>query len=409
MSSEALDTCSPATDAMESRYRQCLARYTTAMRNGKPDQVPIRPFVAEFTAKYAGMDCQQVTQDYRLAFDAVVRCATDFDWDAIVPNMVYVWGTIPQVLGSRYLAVPGVGLPRDTGFQYLEPPEDQAWMQPDEYDALIEDPTGYVLNVWLPRTNRYLVGPGQQNTWRNNVAWLQGGMAVMQYFTAFGAQVQRLRTECGTVAAIAGILKSPFDILADKFRGYLGLTMDLYERPEKVLAAAQAVMPHMLHVALSTADPNKELPITIWMHRGCVPFINPEQFERFFWPTLKPVIEEIWSHGHQTLFYAEGQWKHHWKHFRELPEGSIIYHCDRDDVFEAHRALGDRFAISGGIPNFLLSFGTPQEVRDFCKRVIDEVAADGGYIMDSSAIMQNDTSIENLRAMTEFTRDYGVY
>lgn len=394
---------------METQYQQRLTRYVTAMRNGKPDMVPIRPFVAEFTAKYAGMDCQQVTQDYRLAFDAAVRCATDFDWDAVVANMVYVWGTIPQVLGTRYLAIPGVGLDRDTGFQYLEPTEDGAWMQPDEYDALIEDPTGYLLNVWMPRTNRYLLGPGEANTVQNNVAWLKGGMAVMQYFTAFGSQVQRLRTECGTASAIAGILKSPFDIIADKFRGYIGLTMDLFERPEKVLAAAEALMPHMLNVALSTADPNKEVPITIWLHRGCVPFVTPDQFDKYFWPTLKPVIEEIWAHGHQTLFYAEGKWKHHWDSFRELPEGSIIYHCDRDDIFETHRALGDRFAISGGIPNYLLSFGKPQEVRDFCKKVIDEVAADGGYIMDAGAIMQNDTSIENIQAMTDFTRDYGVY
>lgn len=394
---------------MEAQYQQRLTRYVTAMRNGKPDMVPIRPFVAEFTAKYAGMDCQQVTQDYRLAFDAAVRCATDFDWDAVVANMVYVWGTIPQVLGTRYLAIPGVGLDRDTGFQYLEPTEDGAWMQPDEYDALIEDPTGYLLNVWMPRTNRYLLGPGEANTVQNNVAWLKGGMAVMQYFTAFGSQVQRLREECGTASAIAGILKSPFDIIADKFRGYIGLTMDLFERPEKVLAAAEALMPHMLNVALSTADPNKEVPITIWLHRGCVPFVTPDQFDKYFWPTLKPVIEEIWAHGHQTLFYAEGKWKHHWDSFRELPEGSIIYHCDRDDIFETHRALGDRFAISGGIPNYLLSFGKPQEVRDFCKKVIDEVAADGGYIMDAGAIMQNDTSIENIKAMTDFTRDYGVY
>lgn len=393
----------------EALYNQRLTRYVTAMRNEKPDAVPIRPFVAEFTAKYAGMDCQQVTQDYRLAFDAAVQCAKGFDWDAVVANMVYVWGMIPQVLGGRYLAVPGVGLPRDTGFQYLEPPEDKAWMQPDEYDALIEDPTGYLLNVWMPRTNRYLTAPGETNTAQNNIAWLRGGMTMMQYFTAFGPQVQRLRDECGTVSAIAGILKSPFDIIADKFRGYIGLTMDLFEQPDKVMAAAEALMPHMFHVALSTADPNKEVPIAIWMHRGCVPFVTPAQFDRFFWPTLKPIIEELWAHGHQVLFYAEGQWKHHWKSFRELPETSIIYHCDRDDVFEAHRALGDRFAISGGIPNYLLSFGTPGEVRDYCKRVIDEVACDGGYIMDASAIMQNDTSIENIQAMTDFTRDYGVY
>jgi hypothetical protein len=48
-------------------------------------------------------------------------------------------------------------------------------------------------------------------------------------------------------------------------------------------------------------------------------------------------------------------------------------------------------------------------VRERCRKVIDGVAQDGGYIMDASAIMQNDTNPENLRAMTEFTREYGVY
>jgi uroporphyrinogen-III decarboxylase len=79
------------------------------------------------------------------------------------------------------------------------------------------------------------------------------------------------------------------------------------------------------------------------------------------------------------------------------------------DIFETHRVLGDRFCLSGGIPNFLLSYGKPDDVRAHCKKVIDGVARDGGYIMDASAIMQDDTRTENLRAMTEFTREYGVY
>ena len=54
----------------ESLYQTRLRRYLTAMRNGKPDMVPIRPFVAEFTAKYAGYSCQEVAHDYELAFAA---------------------------------------------------------------------------------------------------------------------------------------------------------------------------------------------------------------------------------------------------------------------------------------------------------------------------------------------------
>ena len=74
-----------------------------------------------------------------------------------------------------------------------------------------------------------------------------------------------------------------------------------------------------------------------------------------------------------------------------------------------HEKLGDRFCLSGGIPNFLLSYGTPEQVCEHAKKIIDGVAQDGGYIMDASAIMQDDTNTENLRALTDFTREYGQY
>jgi len=394
---------------MEKLYAERLKRYVTAMRNGKPDRIPIRPFVAEFTAKYAGYTAQEVTQDYRKAFAAARKCAADFDWDAVVGNMVYVWTGVTQAIGTKYYATPGIELSPNTGFQFIEPPEEKAFMRPDEYDELIEDPTGFLFNVWLPRISADVCPKGEPVSFRNNLSFLKGGMAMLSYFSAFGTQAALLRKESGTVSAIAGILKAPLDILADKLRGYIGLTMDLFERPEKVLAACEALMPHLTYVALSGADPEKNLPVSIWMHRGGVPFVTREQFERFYWPTLKPIIQEIWAKGHQVLFYAEGNWSAHLESFAELPEASIIYHVDRDDIFRVHQVLGEKFCLSGGIPNTLLAFGTPDDVRAHCKRVIHGVARDGGYILDACAIVQNEAKVENMRAMTEFTREYGVY
>ena len=393
----------------EQLYQERLNRYVTAMRNEKPDMIPIRPFVAEFTAKYACMTCQDVSVSYQKAFDAAILTAKDFQWDAVVPNMVYAYLGIAMAAGLRYYGIPGIHIPHTTGFNYIEPPEEQAWMRADEYDELIKDPTGFLWNVWLPRVSADVAPIGSPATFRNNLAFVKGGMAMMQYFSGFGEQAARLRAESGTVSAIAGILKAPFDILADKLRGFIGLTMDLFERPEKVLAACEALMPHLTWVALSGADPDKNVPIAIWMHRGCVPFVSPAQFDRFYWATLKPIIEEIISRGHQVLFYAEGNWDPHLKAFAELPAGSIIYHVDQGDIFAVHEVLGDRFCLSGGIPNFLLSYGTPDQVRERCKAVIDGVAGNGGYICDASAILQNDTSIENMQAMTDFVREYGVY
>lgn len=396
-------------DEKEGLYQERLKRYVTAMRNEKPDQIPIRPFVAEFAAKYAGYTCQEVTHDYRKAFEAVLKCARDFDWDAMVPNMVYVWTGLTQALGLKYYATPGIEIPPDCAFQYLEPSEEKAYMRPEEYDLLIDDPTAFLYNVWLERVSSEIADEGKLCSYRSKLALVKGAMAMNGYFNAFGPQVERMRRETGTVSAISGILKAPLDIIADKLRGYIGLAKDLHRQPGKVLEACEAIAPHLAEVARVTSDPEKKLPIGFWMHRSSVPFVNMNHFKNILWRTLKPIIEGLWAQGHQVLFYAEGDWTPHLESFAELPRGSIVFHVDRSDVLEAHSKLGHKFCLSGGIPNWLLTVGTPEEVRKYCKKVIDILAPDGGYIMDASAIIQNDAKVENIKAMTEFTRSYGVY
>jgi hypothetical protein len=393
----------------EQLYSERLTRYVTAMRNGMPDRVPLRPLAAEVTARYAGFTCQEVTHDYRKAFEAVIRCCKDFDWDAVVPNMVYVWTGLTQAIGLRYYGVPGIDLPADVGFQYREPSEANAFMKREEYDDLIADPVRFLYERWLPRVTTEVCAPGQPTSYRNNLSFVKGGMAMMNYFHAFGPQVERMRRECGTVSAICGMLKAPLDILADKLRGYVGLAFDLMEMPEKVLAACEALMPHLAWIALTSADPEKQIPIPIWMHRGCTPFISTEHFRSIYWATLKPILEALWAQGNQVLFYAEGKWDAHLEAFGELPARSIIFHIDRGDPTRVQSALGRKFCLSGGVPNSLLAYGKPEEVKAHCRRLIESLGAEGGYIMDASAIIQSDATIENLKAMTEATLEYGRY
>ena len=55
---------------------------------------------------------------------------------------------------------------------------------------------------------------------------------------------------------------------------------------------------------------------------------------------------------------------------------------------------------------FEIGIAGAKHVRD---QRLETIGADGGFIMDASAIMQNDTTVENLRAMTDATLEYGVY
>lgn len=388
---------------LEQLYEQRRRRYIAAMRLGVPDSVPIRPFAAEFTATHTGYTCQQVTHDYRLAFDAVIRCCRDYDWDAAVPNMVYVWTGLTHAAGLKYYAVPGMDIPADVAFQYREPDPEKAWMRREDYDEFIENPEAFLWNTWLPRVSRAF------DERRSSQAIATSAWAMADYFTAFGPQIERMRRETATVSAISGMLKAPLDVLADKFRGYLGLAFDLKECPDKVMAACRALEPYLAGVALGGLDPAREIPIPIWMHRGCVPFISYKEFEEIYWATLKPTVEAIIARGNQVLFYAEGKWDAHLETFATLPKGGIIFHLDRTNPEKAWGALGGRFALSGGVPNALLAFGSPAEVEAKCKELIDLLGREGAYIMDAAAIMQNDARPENVRAMTDFTRRYGVY
>ncbi|HTY60468.1 MAG TPA: uroporphyrinogen decarboxylase family protein, partial [Bacteroidota bacterium] len=52
---------------------------------------------------------------------------------------------------------------------------------------------------------------------------------------------------------------------------------------------------------------------------------------------------------------------------------------------------------------------TPDQVRDKCKRVIDEAGADGGFVLSTGDQCGRDTPHGNLFAMVEVASTYGKY
>jgi len=55
-----------------------------------------------------------------------------------------------------------------------------------------------------------------------------------------------------------------------------------------------------------------------------------------------------------------------------------------------------------------LQVGTPQEVKDYCRKLIDIVGKGGGFILSPRSFI-DEAKPENLRAMIDFTKEYGVY
>ncbi len=394
---------------VEQLYNQRLSRYVTAMNGGTPDRVPIRFFLQEAAARYSGYTNQQVSCDYNLAFEATRKMALYIGSDAVMLNAIWSNYGVGKSLGLKYYHVPGVDIDINNVQQYSEPSDDDdLFVRHDEYEDLIRDPTEFILTKWMSRASSRISPPGAPVTYDHNVALVSGAMAYANYMNAFGPAANKLKFESGLVSANSGMIKAPFDILADKFRGYMPLIYDCGERPELVLRACEALVPHIIANALGGADPDKNVPITLWAHRGCVPFVNMEIFNNIYFPTLKLVIDEIASRGHQVLFYGEGNWEPHYDALLSFPANTLIYHLDRGEPRKAAR-LKEKFAVSGGLDYNVLARGNTDEVRTSMAQLFDALAQDGGYILDASALMLSDVKPENVKAAAEYTLEHGVY
>jgi uroporphyrinogen-III decarboxylase len=74
----------------------------------------------------------------------------------------------------------------------------------------------------------------------------------------------------------------------------------------------------------------------------------------------------------------------------------------------AKEILGDNACIMGNIPTSLLITGRPDDIKAYCRKLIETVGKGGGYIMAPGATA-DDSRIENLTAMLGAAKDYGVY
>jgi len=73
---------------------------------------------------------------------------------------------------------------------------------------------------------------------------------------------------------------------------------------------------------------------------------------------------------------------------------------------KAREVLGEGICVRGGVPVSLLVTGTPERVREHCRRLIETVANKGPFIMDASSGL-DDARVESVRALFDATREYG--
>ena len=202
---------------------------------------------------------------------------------------------------------------------------------------------------------------------------------------------------------------APYDYIGDFFRGTRGIMLDMYQRPAKLLEAMDKINPMIINFAIASVEQTGLRRTLIPLHKGLDGFMSQEQFKTFFWPGLKKQILALIDENIVPIVLWEGDCTSRLETIADIPKGKAIYWFERTDMVRAKEVLRDRVCIMGFVPSSLLCTGSPQDVRDYCKRLIDVVAKDGGYILNGDIGIPDEAKPENVKALVDFTKEYGIY
>jgi len=414
-----------ATDDAARLYRERVQMVIDAICLRKPVRVPVVPSVGLYAGRYAGLTVREMMYDARKMATAITRYHEDFR-----PEYTGGWaenGRVWELLGVKYVEWPGQGIEEDDRpWQYVE----REYMLPEEYDELIADPSAYFRRKLLPRHASVFAGLagldpfsdfGEAAALEVNILGFADPQvleSVKRLVEAAEASLERMEvvgaaySDAAARLGIAdfggpGFAKAPYDVLADTLRGTRGIVADLFRRRNKILEAAERLVPLQLDLAKRQTAQDGSPLVSIPLHKGADGFMSDEDFRTLYWPTLKALMKGMIEEGLVPFPFAEGGYNSRLKAIAddELPQGSIVWLFDQTDMKAAKDALGGYACIAGNVPSDLLAVGSGQQVEEYVTRLLGECAGDGGFILSSGAVI-DDAKPETLKALIETGRGW---
>jgi uroporphyrinogen-III decarboxylase len=410
----------------EKTYKERAMRQKKVMMCDIPDRVPVQLPAGNFPAYYSGYNLKRVMNDYEALEQSWLRFLEDFydDMDGFMgPGLVHS-APVMEIIDYKSYKWPGHGLGDDVNsFQFVEEPI----MEPEEYEALIEDPSDFSFRVLMPRTVGTLK-PLQNFPALNTLLFLSlmvaypfadpNMRAAFQSLIKAGEEMEKWQKhvmavnkaalEAGFPPVLGGLAIAPFDVIADFLRGTKGVILDMYRCPDKLMAAVDRITDLTIKRILTTVNATGGFTVSFPLHKGDDTFMSRKQFEKFYWPSLKKVMDTLIEEGLSLHLFAEGRYNERLDYIGDFPKGWVTWQFDQTDMANAKKAIGKTCCLVGNVPASTVITRSAGEVKESCRKLIEVCAPGGGYILSGGA-MATEACAENLRAFMEAAKEYGDY
>ena len=399
-------------------------RVTDAIRLKIPDRVPIICSMAYFPGNNAGVPFSAAYYDYDAWFAAYKNTLKDFPADFIF-SQNFMPGKALEYLDPKQMRWPGYGVDPYHGHQSIE----VDFMKEDEYEAYLDDPSDYMFRIHLSRSSDNLAGLATLPK-LSRLSGMFGAQMLALVLTSpegdlaiktlqkTGREIRKwqpkiqkfnkMLLDMGFPQYFQGAAMPPYDVISHSMRGMTGTMLDMFRQPDKLIKACEKILELTLERPLPPPSAQGNIRMFMTNTRGSDNFLSTKQFDKFYWPTFKKLVLALIERGATPCIFFEGDFTSRLEYLLDFPKGKLLVRLDSTDIFRAKEILKDHLCIQGNVPSSLLQAGTAQDVKDHCKKLIDVIGKDGGFIL-SPRSSTDEVKPENLKAMIDFTHEYGVY
>jgi len=386
---------------MEDNLKTRMDRVKAAIHLEQGDRTPVSLMLDyKFSCRYKGITQGQYFRDRSLGTRALREVFDELGgWDTVAAG-----GTTTEhrdmVEAPMIIKVPGKDIGEDEVIQW----EEAEVFTEKEYDRIIE--VGWIefMKDFYPRFRGWDPEVYHSRIKARAAIELEALKENQSYFS----------DRCFPVFGGSDVY--PPLMMLSCSRSMTRFALDIHRMPDKVEAVMDAMVDDLTKLAIEGSkmaglkDPWGIPTCTLIMERGGSFYFPLKVFERFEYPYMKRIVEGLVAEGITPILHFDQDWILNLPYLKDLPKGKFFIQLDsKTDIFKAKEILRDHVCIMGDLPPALLSLGTPDEVAEYCRMLIDTVGQGGGLILGVGCGVPIDAKFENLKAMLDTAKNYNPH
>jgi hypothetical protein len=375
---------------------------TDVVRQQKlPKRIPIMSQVRAWPILDAGYKLSEAYKDWEISYQVIDQFVTRYNFDCHFDPFLRFNYKVYEALGYA----PYTFDDEKEGIQADDVPS----MDADEYEDLFKKgPLKFYFENFICRRFKLTDKETAIRAIAEATKSQQGYAALKRRI------IKNLAETYGVPNIVSGVgMSFPLQTLFSNFRGIKGLSLDLRRREQDVSRAIEVMGGDRCERLCKSIEEYEVKENEVFSSFGVLlvhVVLNPDQFGKYVWPGLKRYVDATVKAGKMGMIFMEGQIGHLFEYFAQIPKGHFLLVVEEDDIRILRKELPN-LSFAGGFPVHVLGNGTEQECIDYAKRMIDEIGYDGRLVFATNKMVayRNDAKRNNLIAVNNFVREYGVY